>query len=127
MAMLFLARILHLYYLQIRKWRSLIQKRNDSDWSKEQVDDLIMDQGSQLDSFNNSVSILNSWEIEPDVIEPNLLLVSSIESEELPKYVRRTLLKEDLQDLMILLEGNLKLIEREPIIIVLKVNIRKCY
>ena len=74
---------------------------------EEQDDDLFMDQESDLSSLVDSESTAGTWMIKLDSIEPGLLLVSSIGSDEFSKYVSGPDLYVDLQALMKSLDQDL--------------------
>ena len=59
----------------------------------EQDDDLFMDHESDLSSLVDSESTAGTWVIKLDSIEPGLLLISSIGSDEFSKYFSRPELK----------------------------------
>ena len=84
-----------------------MQKRNDSDQSEEQDEELIMEKIPEASLLDDLELVKNCWVIELNAIEPGLLLISSIRSDEFSKYVIGPDLKQDLDDLMKLLDGDL--------------------
>ena len=79
----------------------------DSECKSDLDDEMIMDQSFELNPSYSVQPTSDPWVISLDKIESGMMLVSSIWSEEYLKYVTRSKFKEDLEDMVKTLDGDL--------------------
>ena len=79
----------------------------DSECKSDLDDEMIMDQSFELNPSYSVQPTSDPWVISLDEIESGTMLVSSIWSEEYFKYVTGSKFKEDLEDMIKTLEGDL--------------------
>ena len=76
----------------------------DSDDISVTEEDMIIDQLLELNPPDSTEAKIDIWVINLDEIEPGMMLISSIQSEEFLEYAAGSKFKEDLHDLVKMFE-----------------------